>query len=120
MKTKDEILKAMEPLRAELYKVEDAERKAEHAKLIGRCFKYRNCYSCPKEESDYWWMYTKVTGMGDGYWPKAFQFQTDKDGKIEIEYARHHANLGGYVEITAKEFNAAWRKLQRQIAGSKP
>lgn len=35
MRTKDYVLKDMEPLRAEIHKIEDAERRAESEKLLG-------------------------------------------------------------------------------------
>jgi hypothetical protein len=27
-------------------------------KLVGKCFRYQNSYSCPKTPKDYWWMYS--------------------------------------------------------------
>lgn len=97
--------------------IRDKEQREESQKMVGRYFKYRNCYSCPQEPSDYWWLYVKVTGMGD-YHAKAIRFQTDKYGKMDVETTTFF-NSGGYVEIDAKEYNAAWRKFQKQIAGLK-
>lgn len=115
---KEKLRAQMAPIRAELQRIEDAEAKAKSVALVGRCFKYRNCYSCPKPE-DYWWLYIKVVGMGE-YWPVAFEFQTDKDGRINIKKEDCFSRLDGYTEISAKEFNAAWRAVQKRIAGTQP
>lgn len=114
MRTKEQLEAAIAPLQSELNRLRDAETLNESKALVGRCFKYRNCYSCPQTDADYWWLYLKVVKVG-GYWPIAFQFQTDKDGRIEIETRSHHTRLSGYVEISAKEFNAAWRKVQKRV-----
>lgn len=118
-KTEEQLLAEMAPLQAELRKRRDEKALAEARALVGKCFKYRNCYSCPQEESDYWWLYSKVTGVGD-YSARAFRFQTDKYGKTEVEWNVRQPSTGGYIEISAKEFNAAWREVQRRVARMKP
>ena len=116
---KERLKAQMAPIRAELQRIEDAEAKAKSVAILGKCFKYRNCYSCPKGPEDYWWLYVKVTGMGD-YWPVAFEFQTDKDGKLTVKTEECFSRFEGYDEISVKEFNAAWRKVQQNIAKRKP
>lgn len=115
MKTKEQLERAIAPLKEQLDRLRDAERRAESKKLVGRYFKYRNCYSCPEKESDYWWLYVKVTGAD-----ASFQFQTDRYGRVEIEPDHYFNYSGQYVEITAKEFNAAWGALLKRVAGLKP
>lgn len=114
-----EIEAALAPLLEARNRIRDEKSKRESAALVGRCFKYRNSYSCPKEPSDYWWMYTKVVSVGE-YWPVALEFQTDKDGQITIATKECFHRLGGHDEISVKEFNAAWRKLQQSVARMKP
>lgn len=116
---KERLRAEMAPLQAHFRRIEDAEARAKSVALLGKCFKYQNCYSCPKEPSDYWWLYVKVTGMGD-YWPVAFEFQTDRDGQLTVKEKKCFSRLEGYNEISATEFNAAWRKVQKRIAGKTP
>jgi hypothetical protein len=120
-KTKEQLEAEIAPLQAALHRLKDAETLKESRALVGKCFKYRNCYSCPQKPSDYWWLYVKVVGVGD-YWPTTLEFQTDKDGRIEIKTSDCAVirEGGGHIEIPAKEFNAAWKKLQKRIAGMKP
>lgn len=116
---KQRLQEQLAPLQAELHRIEDAEKKAESVAFLGKCFKYRNNYSCPKGPQDYWWLYAKVIGMGE-YWPVAFEFQTDKDGQITIREKECFSRLKGHNEITQKEFDAAWRKVQQAVAKRKP
>jgi hypothetical protein len=123
MKTEEQLEAEIAPLQRQLARLRDAETKKESEAVVGRCYKYRNSYSCPKVPSDYWWLYAKVTKVGD-YWPVTFEFQTDKDGRIDIQTRDCSVGIGkegnGYIEIPSKEFNAAWRALQKRIAGMKP
>jgi len=104
-------------IRTELYRLRGIETQERNRSLVGRCFKYRNSYSCPEKPSDYWWMYTKVMKL-KGANIICWQFQTDRDGKIEIEFARSYYNhmVGDQVEISESEFNKAWRSIQKKIA----
>lgn len=121
--TKEEIKQRLRdqiaPLRANLERIEDAERKAQSVALVGRCFKYRNSYSCPQGPKDYWWLYVKVVGIGE-HWPVSMEFETDRDGKIEIRTRECFSRFEGHDEIKPSEFNAAWRSLQKRVAGMKP
>jgi hypothetical protein len=115
---------AINTLRAELGEIEHAESVEVVREAIGKCFKYRNCYSCPKEESDYFWLYAKVVGMRDGS-AIVFEFQTDKYGHLSVKpdetyYGRAPNEDRGYQPITAAEFNAAWRAVQAKVKGWKP
>lgn len=105
--------RAHEKLRA----IEEAERKAVSLKLVGRCFRFRNSYSCPSEPSDYWWLYAVVTGVGAFGHANAFMFQTDKHGKITID-ARDMFTGDGWQEIKAEEAALAWTDVQQAIKDS--
>lgn len=105
-----------------IWALEAKQRADENVKLIGKCFKYRNSYSCPNGDANKWWLYVKVTKVTSRGEMNAFQFQTDIYGKLEIE-ADHRVPLsfsGGYMPITAGEFNKAWRAVQKRVAGFHP
>jgi hypothetical protein len=104
-----------------IWAIEGKRRAAEHANFLGKCFKYRNSYSCPQGDKDRWWLYAKVISVDARGEVKAFQFQTDKYGKLAIEASyRITHSLGGYIPITAGEFNKAWRAVQKRVAGWQP
>jgi hypothetical protein len=104
-----------------IWAIEGKQRAAEHAKLLGKCFKYRNSYG-GSSEADGWWLYVKVTKIDARGEMKAFQFQTDKYGKLEIEanYRIPSSLSSGYTPITAGEFSKAWRAVQKRVAGYRP
>lgn len=59
-----------EELLQQLAEIENQERKqlikAEYPKfkqLIGKCFKFKNSYSCPVKKSDYWYAYSKIVSI---------------------------------------------------------
>lgn len=118
-KTREQLMAELTPLRDEIDRIDRAEQERERKKLIGKCFKYRNSYSMPQKDSDYWPIYVKVVGA-DGYRCRAFTFQTDKDGKIKIEPQDYFSARDGYKPITAAEFNREWKALKARIAKLKP
>lgn len=84
--------------------IQTAKAERVSAALVGRYFKYRNNYSCPESDEDYWWLYMKVTGF-DGSRLSGYSFQRDSDGKSFFDPAATTYNhLSGYEEITAQEF----------------
>ena len=96
--------------------IETAARNKENAVLIGKCFKYRNSYSSPGKPSDCWWYYSIILEAADGglY---AFEFQTDKNGDINIKPRSFvYGVLEGQNVIPRKEFYSAWRQTQKHIA----
>lgn len=124
-----------EELRKQLSEIEKQERqdliKAEYPKfelLIGKCFKYKNSYSCPKKPSDYWYMYSKIVSItpNDIYIGGisnnevlsrciVVTFQTDKYGVININphYSTYVHSLG--EEIGIHEFNKEFDKVIDRI-----
>lgn len=95
--------------------------------LEGKYFKFKNSYSSPKNKTDFWFIYTKitkieknmlyVTGVGENVLSTymGISFQTDKYGlhTIKKEATGYVHNLG--EEITEKEFIKAWDKLHSEI-----
>ena len=116
MKTKEQLEAEIAPLNAALRRIRDAETKAESQALIGKHFKYHNSYGSSRPQ---WWLYAKVVKVGR-YHPLAFVFQTDCDGKVEIEMDKRFSASSGYIEIKESEFNTAWRRVQKRIARMKP
>ena len=98
----------------------------EFQKMIGKCFKIRNNYSCPEKLSDYWFLYVRITDIKeeDLYVSNSgeclsnysgFSFQTDKYGRVNIDTKDR-----GYVhslgeEIPELEFEKAWNKMIKRI-----
>lgn len=76
---------------------------------VGRCFKYRNSYSCPESAEDYWFVYYQIVDV------------TSQIGKYEaISFERNIQNefrafiresffiiSSRYIEISKEEFNQA-------------
>jgi hypothetical protein len=103
-------------IRDKIDRIESAERIELANKVVGKCFRYRNCYSCPQSDADYWWLYRRVTMVDSHGWLRVFDFQKDKDGKIWIEpesRAMSPQSLG--EPITLKQFQHAWKTLANTI-----
>lgn len=113
---KEQIEAEIGKLRKQLSKLEDAERIETNRALPGSCFRYRNCYSCPKDDSDYWFAYKMVTGLDEFGNPEGVMFQIDKDGKIEIERFRW-GTLGGWTQIATTELRDAFEALRKKVMG---
>lgn len=94
-------------------KAEQADQR--NAALVGKCFKYRNSYSCPGPD-DYWWMYAQVLRAKDGSL-RALRFQTDRDGKVEVEPDAYFSCSENYKSITLMEFAEAWAAMLRRLDG---
>ena len=109
--TDDELNAASAALRDEVHRREDVKRNAEGKALVGKFFKYRNCYSLPAKPSDYWWLYVRVESMSKGGTLAALTFQRDSDGKIEFARHDHWQRLDGHMSIPRREFNAAFKRM---------
>jgi hypothetical protein len=84
-------------------------------KYEGRYFKYRNSFSCPEKESDYWWMYVRVDKVDNIHWMKGITFQTDRDGKISVEQDKSIMESLCQQEITKSAFDYAFNKMITKI-----
>lgn len=58
MKTKRQLERTIQAARNELWKRQAVEQERFAKKLVGKCYRYRNSYSCPQTEADYWWLYS--------------------------------------------------------------
>lgn len=110
MGRKEELQRQLKALHEELNTITDAENDARDATFVGKCFKARNNYSCPKTEKDYWWLYLKVLRADTGLY--CLGFQIDCNGRIEIEPSVYMtANLlNSYTPMKPDDFEKAWTR----------
>lgn len=110
----------------ELIAMHDEKKRVLGAALVGKCYRYRNSFSCPEGDADYWWLYMKLTGLDDMGTLIAHTFQTDKTGKIEIRFDEPRygfdpeGRFGTWEEISDIKFRSEWMVLQIEIAGRNP
>jgi len=103
-------------IRNQISKIESEELLPNYKKKYeGKYFKYKNCYSCPKDDSERWWMYIKIEKVNQLRWMQGFTFQTDKDGKVTIEQECSLSESICQVAITKKEFDAAYKRMLKRI-----
>lgn len=81
---------------------EDAERARASSELIGKCYKYSNSYG----SGDRWWLYMRITGVGD-HWPMGVKFEHTSSDECRISRESFIVVNDGYIEITTAEFIAA-------------
>jgi hypothetical protein len=120
--TEEQVVKTREALEAEAAHIRDQldaidtqERLAMHRSLVGKCFRYRNSYSCPKDESDRWWLYQRIIEIDRRGWLRVFMFQRDRDGKLEIETALSFGTSALGEPITLRQFQYAWKVTARMV-----
>jgi hypothetical protein len=107
----------LQKLQKEVWKEKDAEQTAKAKKLVGKCFKFRNCYSCPKGDKDKWWLYTRIVGVKDGCCVQ-IQHEIDKDENVSIRRqlcsTRSFDSGDGYIPITLEEYAEAFKYTTRR------
>ena len=84
--------------------------------LIGKCFHFRNSYSCPDGDADRWWLYMRVLGV-KGMELECESFEPDRYGefKYKVQTSRILPDEPGrgYTPISNKEW---FEQLHRQIS----
>lgn len=77
--------------------------------FIGKCFKYRNSYSCPQEESDYWWLWIRIIGLKD---ERLIALEASKDSFRKICFGKQELSCyDGTIDEKYKEVTQAeWEK----------
>ena len=114
---KEELERQMRKLRTELNEIQDRENAERFSGLVGKCFVYRNCYSCPEKPSDYWDSYCQVHSITGSY-ANVMEFEIDKDGMIRIHPDRCvPANMLGtsWKPLTVAQFK---RQIDRCLKAS--
>lgn len=98
-------------LRNAVDKYDDAIKLEANKTLLGNCYIYPNRYS----SNETWNLYQRVV-RAEGRYITLFRFQTDSNGRIEIE-----PNARGYSidslgkPCTVAQFNQAWRRLHKRL-----
>lgn len=120
METLDEIREQIEALRKKMSALEEREFLDVHLpkmkELIGKTFKYRNCYSSPQSEADRWWMYVRVTGASESGL-EAITIQKDCNGMIEAKNGDFvfYPLSDSYIPISMAEYLSAVSPLLLDI-----
>lgn len=124
------ITKLREPYQKRLTEIDNIlwEEKVKEAETnIGKCFVYRrNCYSCPKKESDYWDTYLKICGFhkaidnddSDRY--IVIRCEKDSYGLIKLSQENDcisYPRFEDYEEVSSEEFDEVYRKLLAELEG---
>jgi hypothetical protein len=116
MDRKTELQKIIKNCREELYTIEHKEQFESIRLLVGKYYKFKNSYSCPKNAEDYWWLYEKIEGIDKDDDLYGFEFQTDKYGDINIKRKIFtYPNMDNWIEITEEEFRSEWKKVVKII-----
>lgn len=103
-------------VRREVQDREAKERRETNRAAIGRCFKYRNSYSCPRKPSDYWFLYVRVTRIDALGYATGWSFQTDSNGELQVKATERLAIFpGNWQQVSAREFNRAWTRFQQRL-----
>lgn len=130
----DEIDKKMVELRSQKEEIEQEEFEKIQVpflkNLVGECFVYRdNSYSCPKNSSDRWDVYRKISKyFYDSNGNLSFvveEFQIDKYGKVElvIDTVCPYTNkewfgqvpFSGYVGVDKSEYDKQKAKVMSEL-----
>jgi|SRR6185503_289089 len=115
MNKKEELQQTIVTARYELHEIECQERLVQAKPLIGKCYKYHNCYSCPKDASDWWWLYVRVIGVNELGWPRLQTFQIDKNGDVSLQVNQERCSMSSYIEIEQDEYDSAWAKIEEEF-----
>jgi hypothetical protein len=113
MDKKTELQQIIDNARKELFIIENEERRNINNNFIGKYYKYRNSYSCPKE-NEYWWIYQKITNVDEHGILYSLQFQKDIFGEIRIN-SHENTYMINWIEITEKEFLEELKKIVDEI-----
>lgn len=104
--------------------LEDAERNEVSIpflrKQVGKCFKYHNSYSCPKDDSERWFIYARILSFDEKNMTfNTIEFEDKHDKKVEIAYERRYNFQGeshfahGWIPIEQNEYHRARKRLQK-------
>lgn len=119
MATKEELQAQAAAVRDALWKIEAAELAEAGKALVGKYFTYRNCYSCPKTEADYWPLYLRIDGCDKDGVLRGVSFQTDSNGDVRVEYRMPSVRMfvppSGYKPSSRRQFNAAFARLINKL-----
>ena len=116
MKSKlKQLYKDFKIIQDEIHILENKEFINENKQKIGQCFKFKNSYSCPETETDYWWIYKRVLSL-DKFSNHfiSFSFEIDKHGDCSTN-KRTFDMLSGWTKCPEAEYLEAWQKFKQRI-----
>ena len=103
-------------LRTRIHELDDQRRYTENKPYVGKFFRFRNSYSCPQTDADYWYVYYRVDSISA---PRGqlcgVRFQTDTDGKAEIVHSTPLSLSLLFDEIDADAFYTALEDVQKIV-----
>jgi hypothetical protein len=114
MNQKQKLQEQIAKLRAEYHSIDEREKRQANLKFVGKYFKFKNCYSCPEGEKDYWTGYTKVLKL-DGIGLRCTQFEIDQSGKAWMTSNMFRMDVGTENQITKREYDKAVAKFKAHI-----
>ena len=96
-------------------------------KYEGTYWKFLNSYSCPKDDSERWWMYRKVIKVRKDLAFTVLEFQTDIYGKTTIEFGRNVSSYRsrtlsgeGWIQCDASEWEREYQKILKLVQKCEP
>jgi hypothetical protein len=99
----------------EIQKREELKKEKVLKEFVGKHYKYKNSYSCPESETDYWWLYVRVKEIKD-YHLVCQTFQKDKYGKIMIDLnSEMHSIDNNYILCSKEEFDSSFERIMIEI-----
>lgn len=83
-------------------------------------WKFKNSYSCPQEDSDYWWLYRridKILKTGEVFFT---EFQIDKNGHLSVksdtsDWVFEKSYMTKWERVGKAEWNKAVKKVSKLI-----
>lgn len=112
-----ELRKQCQRLGNEVARLDTLTEREDAALWIGTCFKYLNRNS----DGSSWWLYIRIVSHDHGNSFNTLQCQSQSGG-WHIVTTKDHVYLlpdpkaRGYVQITRRQFDAAWGKFTERIA----
>lgn len=96
--------------------LETINEREDAAPWVGKCFKYRNRDSSGKA----WWLYVRVLNHVNGNSFRTLQCQSQPGGwhvvtTNDFVYLLPDPKLRGYLLISRRQFDAAWRRFTMRI-----
>lgn len=105
-------------LREKAEKIEEQEymknQYPKEKKLLGKCYKYRNSYSCPESEKDYWWVYKQVVDIKPHNITSSC-FQETRDGEFKFDKNKWFSVGLDHVPISKNEFEKAKQAFIKRL-----
>lgn len=112
----DEKKALVEKLRSEIQeaeKNEDHKRRYPTMKLAEGFWKYRNCYSSPKTEKDYWWIYRRLSNVTPDGMMDLLDIQIDSDGHLRVQ-PRNRVSWHFQMNYNHDNFDHSWTRSSPQ------